>query len=318
MSTTPRTLFLLGLLGVLSLGGCGAGSTTCRVDSECGSGDVCANGLCTRSGDAPDQSGFQPVDFASFDVAPPPGPPDGFSPDALTAGCSFNNDGIIQRAEIPAMAGLGGFFWTNQPNSTSTVSLEQKNGVWDYSATASSDTKVFDGLVSPNGAYWQSSYPDASYAQLLDQANDLLGVYKIDDSHLYLLAVVSRTNAYPATNLKYDKPIEVLRFPLTIGETWTATSSVSGTAQGTFVTATETWKNTIDASGTVKTPAATFQTLRLRVDYTQIAYGYYTTSRHIYLYLAECYGAVARIQSKDNEPSATFTTAAEFRRLAAP
>ena len=268
MSTTARLFLLLGLFCV---GSCDS-TTSCRVDSECTPGNVCANGVCTSNGEAPDQSGFSPVDFASFDVAPPPGPPDGFSPDALTSGCPFNNDGIIQRAEIPAMAGLGGFFWTNQPNTTESVSLDAVQGVWDYSATPSADTKVFDGLESPAGAYWESTFPDASYVQLLDQANDLLGVYKIDDSHLYLLGVVSRTSSYPATSLKYGTPIEVLRFPLTVGETWTATSSVSGTAQGIAVTATETWKNTIDASGTVKTPAATFQTLRLRVDYTQLAY----------------------------------------------
>jgi hypothetical protein len=62
-------------------------------------------------------------------------------------------------------------------------------------------------------------------------------------------------------------------------------------------------------------PAGSFDTLRLRMNYSETV-GVYVTTRITYLYLAECYGAVARIRSQDNETSADFTTASEYRRLA--
>jgi hypothetical protein len=66
-----------------------------------------------------------------------------------------------------------------------------------------------------------------------------------------------------------------------------------------------------------KVPAATFDTLRLRAHYTQ-TYGFLVTTRITLIHLAECYGAVARIRSRDNETVEDFTQAAEYRRLAAP
>jgi hypothetical protein len=46
--------------------------------------------------------------------------------------------------------------------------------------------------------------------------------------------------------------------------------------------------------------------------------GLYSVTRVTYLHMAECYGAVARIRSTDNESSNDFTQAAEYRRLASP
>src|SRR5690349_18440594 len=90
-----------------ALAGCDSGGIGCRVDSECTGGDVCVAGACVAHRDDADLSGSD-VDGAPRPDMAQPGPPDGFSPDALTSGCPFNNDGIIQRAELPAMAGLGG------------------------------------------------------------------------------------------------------------------------------------------------------------------------------------------------------------------
>ena len=309
---------VVAVTSALAWSACGSSDVVCRVDSECNGGEVCSVGRCVPLAEAPDLSVGNDVDLAprSGDMAQPPAP-DGFSPDALTSGCPFNNDGIIQRAEIPAMPGLGGFFVSNQSGTTATVNLNKVGGIWDFSAVSSGEEKVFDGLTSPTGTWWAASFPDASYAQLTDAAHDLLGVYKLDEGHLYLLGVVSRTNpAFTTTNLAYNPPIEVLRFPLTSTSGWTSTSTVSGTASGYSFYATETWIMKVDDTGKTKTPAATFDTLRLRVDYKQVWFT--TTQQVIYLWVAECYGTVARIKSQTGTTSADFTQASEYRRMTSP
>jgi hypothetical protein len=90
---------------------------------------------------------------------------------------------------------------------------------------------------------------------------------------------------------------------------------VSGLASGVAFFAQEKWVFSVDLRGTTKVPAGSFDTLRVRMGYTQ-TYGLLVTTRIIYLHVAECYGAVARVRSQDNETSSDFTQAAEYRRLA--
>jgi hypothetical protein len=215
------------------------------------------------------------------------------------------------------MPGLGGFFMATPSNEAATVDLTKTGGTWDFSGSKPGDEKVFDGLTSPSGAWWASSFPNASYAQLLDAGTGYLGVYQIDDTHLYLLGAVSPTSGFAQTLVSYDPPIDVLRFPLAKGDHWTVDTTLSGVASGIAFYATETWTMNADDSGKVKTPADTFDALRMRVDYSQ-TYGFAVTTNISYLFIAECYGVVTRIRSTTGETSANFTQASEYRRMAAP
>jgi len=94
-------------------------------------------------------------------------------------------------------------------------------------------------------------------------------------------------------------------------------SDINGLASGIAFFAHEKYVFSVGERGMTKVPAATFDTLRIKMAYTQ-TYGALVTTRITYLHLAECYGAVARVRSKDNETSADFTQAAEYRRLANP
>jgi hypothetical protein len=293
---------------------CNADDLGCRIDVECGAGQVCADGICVPARSL--EGGPSLPDGGLGDLAQP-GPPDGFSPDALTASCPFNGDGILQRAEIPAMPGLGAYFESTPAGQTATVNLVKQSGGWDFSAVAASDQKVFDGLLSPNGPWWAALFPSASYAQLLDSGTGLLGVYRIEDSALRLLGAVSTTGGVGSTAVAYNPPIDVIRFPLKLGDSWSTTSTVTGTYLGVFFDATETWAMKVDDTGSAKTQAATFSTLRLRVDFEQ-DYGLSITKQIVYLFLAECYGVVTRVRSQNGETSADFTQASEYRRMAAP
>ena len=302
----------------LVLAGCDGKSaaTSCRGDQDCPSG-LCIDGQCRPLLDL----GQGPADGGGGDDAKAPASdlstpiPDGWSPDALAAACSFNNDGVIERSEAPFLVGLGALFAANASGSTVTVNLTPVNGVWDFSAAVPSERKVFDQLVSPSGTWWAGDFPGATYAERLDDSQPLYGVYKATPTSLELLGVVSEQNGAQKTELTYATPIDVLKFPLSQGMTWSSESNVSGLANGVAVAEHDKYVFTVDARGTTKAPAGSFDTLRLRFDYTQTI-GFYTNSHITYLHLAECYGAVARVRSQDAETNADFTQAAEYRRLA--
>lgn len=298
----------------LALGGCGGDRSGCRIDEDCAAGDACVGGQCRPLAGA-DLSAAMSDLGAAADLATPI--PDGWNPDALAASCTFNGDGTITRAEESFMVGLGALFAVNGAGTTVPVDNVEHNGVWDFSAAVSGEAKQFDQLVDPSGQWWAADFPTATYGERIDDGQQAYGVFRVGGDKLEMLGVVSDQGGFNRTELTYATPIVVLQFPLSVGATWTSESDVTGLAGGVGFAAHEQYVFAVGQRGTTKVPAASFDTLRLKMSYTQ-TYGALVTTRITYLHLAECYGAVARVRSKDNETSADFTQAAEYRRLANP
>ncbi|HWE27254.1 MAG TPA: hypothetical protein VHB97_04590 [Polyangia bacterium] len=306
---------LAGCAFALVLAGCGGDkSGGCRVDDDCPVGDACVIGECRPLAGA-DLSGLVVDLGAGGDLATPI--PDGWNPDALAASCTFNGDGTITRSEESFMVGLGALFAVNAPGTTVPVNNVAQNGVWDFSAPVSGEAKQFDQLVDPSGQWWAADFPTATYAERIDDGQQAYGIFRVGADKLEMLGVVSDQNTYNRTELTYATPIVVLQFPLSVGTMWTSESDVSGTASGVAFFAHESYVFSVGQRGTTKVPAASFDTLRIKMSYTQ-TYGALVTTRITYLHMAECYGAVARVRSQDNETAADFTQAAEYRRLANP
>ncbi len=307
----------LALTFTLTLTACDNPLQGCRTDQDCPASAACILAECRPLVGAdlgsPD-GGFTDLSMTSTaDFSTPV--PDGWSPDALANSCTFNNDGVIARSEEPFLVGLGALFAVNPSGSTVAVNLTAQNMVWDFTAPVPSERKVFDQIVSPSGAWWSGDFPTATYAEKLDDGQAVLGVYRATTGALQLLGVVSDQSGTSQTELTYATPIDVLQFPLSTTSSWTSESDVTGLASGIFFSAHEKYVFSVDSRGTTKTPAGAFDTLRLRLGYTQ-TYGLLVTTRITYLHLAECYGAVARVRSQDNETSNDFTQATEYRRLA--
>ncbi len=307
---------LAGCAFVLALSGCNGKSAAggCRGDEDCAAGQACIVGQCRALANA-DLSGAVADLGAPADFTTPI--PDGWNPDALASMCTFNNDGTITRSEEQFTVGLGALFAVNAPGTTVPVNNVPQNNTWDFSAPVSSERKQFDQLVSPNGQWWAADFPTATYGERIDDGQQAYGIFRVGSDKLEMLGVVSDQNGTTKTELTYATPIVVLQFPMSVGTSWTSESDVSGLASGIGFFAHEKYLFTVDKRGMTKVPAATFDTLRLKMSYTQ-TYGALVTTRITYLHLAECYGAVARIRSQDNEQSADFTQAAEYRRLANP
>ncbi len=238
--------------------------------------------------------------------------------DGTTALCNPNHDGTITLAELPFIAGRKGTFRVTTDVTWDTAGQSGTSGArtWNLGLAPAGDADRVLMLAPPTGQWWSTAYPTATYATELSVEADLKGVFNAAASALTLVGVVSPDGGTFKTQLDYDPPVTILALPLTAGATWTSTSTVSGIAQGAFVTYTEKYESRVDQVGTMTTPYGDFPVLRVATDLTR-ASGFTTLlTKRTFSWVAECFGPVANAASQDFATGSEFTDNAEIRRLA--
>lgn len=303
---------LASVCGVALAAACSSGSKQeCVVGADCASGACDVSGHCVAA-PQPDSgvhdSATMGDDASTSDVVVPPH--DG-------GGCTANNDGTIDRAEVPLQAGLRGTYRIAENATVSTAGTTRGDGsrAWDLSGALGGDHDVIVETLAMTGTWYAADFGGASYATKLSDTADLLGVFQTSATALSLLGVVSPTSGATQTKLTYATPIPTLSFPFHVGSSWNAMSNVSGTAQGVASFYTESYANKVDAFGDMKTPYGTFKVQRVSSVLTRTV-GALPTVTRTFVFIAECFGPVATIVSQSNETTAEFTSAAEVRRLA--
>jgi hypothetical protein len=290
-------LFALLLCSIAACGG--PSGETCSVDEDCASHFCKADGTC---GDAP-------IDGAMTTDAPV---------DSTNGLCAPNHDGVISLGELPLIAGRSATFRVATGATWDTAGAAQGDGSrkWDLTGQLSNDADQAIALASPDGTWWRSSYPAATYTAPLAAGSDLIGVFKLDSTGVVLLAVVSPQGGTYKTDLEYDPPARILAVPFKAGDTWMTTSTVSGYAQGGIVAYTEKYASRVDEVGVMKTPYGEFPVLRVATDLTRTS-GFTTLlTKRTFAWVAECFGSVATVSSQDFESASEFSSDAEVRRLA--
>lgn len=315
-STMRTALFPLLALSLAALGGCSSEATldgaSCRTGAECASGVCLASGTC------------EPAPLTDGGLTPGDGAPP-LSGDA--SACVPNADGRIDRAEFPVRPGLRATYTYASNVAVDLAGVTSGTETrWNFKGPFASDsTRVVD-VQAPAGKWWAGAYPNASYVLTLGASSDLLGVFTLGATELTLAGVVSPSEGTTKTQLAYDPAPAFLRFPLRVGDSWTTTSTVTGTAQGiaigplTGTQYTEAYATTVDAAGTVEVPFGTFKVVRVLTSLTrrnQAGLPIATLpDRKTVAFVAECFGTVASATSAGGETRALFTTAAELQRLA--
>ena len=267
-----------------------------------------------------------PLLVAGCDASIDPRLPDGNGSDASTitpggdAGpiCHGNGDGVITRDELVFAPGIDVRYRINPIGTNVTVDVNGQahsdgSHAWDFSNTEGELDSL--QLVTTAGLWFAGDFPTGEYASRIDPRGPTLGVYHATDVALELLGVANE-DMTDGTELRYDTPIPLLRFPLVLGMTWSADAMTSGMAMQVPVASRDHYDVTVDASGSLNLGILTLrQTLRVRVESTQMFPAGPGTRRIQYLWLTECYGEVARITSTNGEVDPSFTQAEEFRRL---
>jgi hypothetical protein len=260
-------------------------------------------GGCFGANTTPDGGG----DDAAYGVAPDLGPL-----------CTGNNDGVIARNELAFPVGASVNYLGNPTGTTVMVSpdgsMTAAGQQWDLTSTAGDVHKLT--LENIATKWFAASFPTATYATTTDLATNTLGIFRVQDDGLYILGYASE--APNQTLLVYDAPVLSFRFPASLGQSWvSAAHVVNGTLNGMPYAGLDTYKISVDARGKAVLPFLDFDnTLRVHVDLTSTVPGGISVTRIQYLFFHECYGELGRMVSVPNEPNETFTSAAEFRRLA--
>ncbi|MSP63021.1 MAG: hypothetical protein EXR72_22330 [Myxococcales bacterium] len=241
----------------------------------------------------------------------------GRSPD-LAPLCRGDNDGQIARSEIAFPLGLRVNYLVNPPGTTVPVHPDgtpRPGGPeWDLTSTAG---EVRALAIEPLAGQWfEAKFPGATYATVTDLGSGTLGVFRVTDDALWLLGFVSRDP--DRTLLIYEQPVATLRFPVRLGDGWVTGSRITkGTLDGAPFASTDTYRISVDARGTAVLPFLSFtNTLRVHVELTQAVFGGASVSRVQQLLFHECHGELGRMVSSPGDTDPSFTTAAEFRRLA--
>lgn len=232
--------------------------------------------------------------------------------------CRGNRDGVISRDELVFVVGAEG-------RSGSTPRARSRG-----STPAARCARRLARLGSPrrrrrprplrlepaSSQWFAARFPEAQYAARLDPRAPLLGVYRATDTAVQLLGAAGPA-ASSETVIPYATPLDVLRFPLRLGDTWTATSQTqTPPVEGVPAVSRDRYEITVDARGEVRTEAITFSdALRVRVELTQTFPAGPGARRIQYLWMAECYGEVARAVSREGEVNPEFSEATEFRRI---
>lgn len=298
----------------LALGpGCAGRDRECRVGADCASGRCGVDGTCARG---------TPPDAALPPDAPAPrgdaglDGPDAAPADAPPGSCAPEHDADLSRAELPARPGLSARYRVATEVPVDVAGAAQPDGTrrWDFTAALPGDRDLELVTLDPAGTWYAPAFPGASYAALLSARAVQLGVFELGPEELRLRGVVTPDPGAARTELVYDPPVAVLRFPVAEGGAWATDAAVRGVAAGVPLQYREEYSSAVDARGVAVTPLGEFPVLRVRVTLVRTV-GFAVTVVRTVMFVAECYGTVAAVVSRDNEPASDFTVAAELRRL---
>lgn len=230
--------------------------------------------------------------------------------------CVPDRDGRITADELPIAYGFTVAYYAATNRS---VNLTPKNGVYDLSVEAPDDTVVALGPVQLAAQWYADQFPTGQF--VVDGGAGLDGIYHQDERALWLDGTASQQEAPAAgkTLIRYADPIALLRFPLTDGLVYSTSAALaSATIAGLPFVGTDKVDVNVTAGARLDVPYVEFSpVLRVRTKVTRTpSTGTPVISKRTTLFMFECFGEVARAESKPDEVAEDFTTAAYFRRFA--
>jgi len=244
----------------------------------------------------------------------------------LELACLPNLDGRIEAHELPLLLTRTVDYYVS-PDGTAVDLVgtvdERGKREWDFSEQSPSDQRVPTSATPLGGKWYEPHFPGGEFvlATSFGAGGGMEGVYSLDAEGLWLHGMASTDENPPegTTLLPYETPVGIYRFPLAAGDTWTEAGVLTGGELfGLPYNGTDTYEVEVDGSGRLDLPYLRFeQAHRVRIAVVVVPNaGGVTASRRQVSFLFECFGEVARVTSRVDEPARDFTVAAEIRRLA--
>ncbi len=260
-------------------------------------------------------------------------PPDRDGGDSTSSGaggsaftCLPNLDGKLDAAELGATLDVAVSYVVSPVGEDRAVNLAGKDDgkgglAWDFSPDFASDKSLTLTASKVGGKWYASSFPTGDFASPVDTTGEIDGIYAATDKAISLLGIASVVEKPKKgkTLLVYDAPIDVYRFPLAPGSSWSTTANVlmGGMINGLAYSSTDTYAVKDAAIGSLLLHDLTFQQVH-KIE-TQVtlkpSVGPATQSTWQVGFVSECFGEVTRATSNIGEATANFAKAAEVRRL---
>lgn len=229
--------------------------------------------------------------------------------------CVPDRDGTITPDELPVVFDVTASYYTgtNRPVALAGTTM------WDLSEERADDIVISLGPIALGAQWYAASFPGGQFA--VDAGSGLDGIYHQDAQALWLDGTASQEPAPAAgkTLVRYAEPVAVLRFPIADGGAYGTTATIpDGIVNGLPFIGTDQIDVDVTGSGRLDLPYVRFSpTLRVRTHVVRKpSTGTPTVGRRTTIFLFECFGEVARAESKQDETNPDFTTAAYLRRFA--
>ena len=219
--------------------------------------------------------------------------------------CVPNRDGVITADELPIAIGATLTYYTSTNASGVGYEMAQENA---------SDQVIALGPVALGAQWYAASFPTGQF--VVAAGSGLDGIYHQDSQALWLDGTASQAMGANQTLIVYPTPLPVLRFPITVGQMYSATVNYSATIDGLPFNGSDELDVDVPDSGRLDVPYVQFSpTLRVREKAVRKT-GATAITKRTTLFLFECFGEVARAESKQDETNPDFTQAAYLRRYA--
>lgn len=312
-----------GLLSwlLLLLAACDPEPELCTLHSQCPPGQLCADGRCTPTvqqdaapGDRGPHQERLAADLGGDGTADGGGLPEIGADGPIS--CQPDNDDQVARSEMVFALGVE-VPYTVGGGITVDLRGVQTGGrtLWDLSAAAPDDHQETSALQALPG--WAGpSFPGATYMSLLDHDLGTYGVFAATPDALQLLGVISEQP--DQTRLEYSAPVDLLRFPVTSLGAYQTEADVTGTLNWMPLWLHEAYSVTVLGAGDLQLPQLRLPVLLVQVKVVQTPVNpLLATTRVTFMFVAECYGVVARVVAEgDPDDQLEAVLAAERRRLA--
>ena len=238
----------------------------------------------------------------------PYGADGGSEPDPFA--CVPNLDGLFEQSEMPTQLRNAVPYLVAQNTNVNLAGDEI-----DLRSEIAGEEKLNLVALPLEGQWFADEFAADSILVPLSSAGDTLGVLRSTTSALLLEGIVSKQEGH--TLLHYQSPIELYRFPLRVGSTWTSSSTVTGTLASVPYNGSDTYEVNVANTSRVLLPHLRFESayrVHTKVTSDSGAAGVVVTRQQISL-LSECFGEITRALSQDNENDSNFTAASELWRF---
>lgn len=237
--------------------------------------------------------------------------------------CIPNLDGKIDAEEIPLVLDTEITYLVSPPQTNRSVDTvgtgDGEMRQWDWSVDLADDQLARLAARSIEGKWYEREFPPDAFVAPFDDGGSIDTVSRQDDRGLYLLGVASSKEnpSSGQTLLIYDRPIELIRFPIEAGSRYQEVGTIENAVfNGIPYAAVDTYDVEVVAAGELLLPSFAFtQAQQVRIALTvEPALGDPTSVRQVSFFF-ECFGEIARATSQLNETDPAFSEAAEVRRL---